>query len=139
MADRQAILDAVENYYAMRDKGDLDGVFATFHPDCCHRIVGTDRLAPFTQVNRGADAMRNVVDTLVRDWDSSGLQSVNIYIDERQETALIQRRGIVRHRTAPVQLETEMMDKLVFKDGRIIEYDQFVDTYQVAMEMGLPL
>jgi ketosteroid isomerase-like protein len=30
-----------------------------------------------------------------------------------------------------------MIDKLTFRDGRIVEYDQFVDTYHVAKEMGM--
>ena len=137
MTDRQSILAAVENYYAMRNTKDSARVLAAFHPDCCHRIVGTDHLAPFTQVNRGGDALRTAVDGLVSAWDASGLRNVNVYVDERQSTALVQRKGIVRHYETDIEFDTEMIDKLVFRDGQIVEYDQFVDTYQVAQEMGM--
>lgn len=138
MTDRQAILAAVENHYAMRNTEDPAKVLATIHPDCCHRIVGTDRLAPFTQVNRGdEETLRKAVDSLVRDWDLSGLQNLNIYIDEQQNTAVIQRKGTVLHKASGIKFDTELVDKLTFRDGRIVEYDQFVDTYHVAKEMGM--
>ena len=137
MTDRQAILAAVENHYAMRNTEDPAEVLATIHPDCCHRIVGNDRLAPFTQVNRGADNLHEAVHRLVGDWDLSGLQNVNIYIDEQQNAALIHRKGSVLHKATGIKFDTEMIDKLAFKDGRIVEYDQFVDTYHVAKEMGM--
>jgi hypothetical protein len=82
----------------MRNTEDPAKVLATIHPDCCHRIVGNDRLAPFTQVNQGEDALRKAVDGLVGDWDLSGLRNLNIYIDEQQNTALIQRKGTVLHK-----------------------------------------
>jgi ketosteroid isomerase-like protein len=137
MTDRQAILAAVQNHYAMRNTEDPAKVLATIHPECCHRIVGTDRLAPFTQVNRGEDALRKAVDSLVGAWDLSGLENLNIYIDEQQNTALIHRKGRVRHKDTGITFDTELIDKLAFKDGRIVEYDQFVDTYHVAKEMGM--
>lgn len=138
MTDRQTILAAVENHYAMRNTEDLAKVMATIHPDCCHRIVGTDRLAPFTQVNRGDEAaLRKAVDSLVGDWDLSGLKNVNTYIDEQQNTALIQRKGTVLHKATGIKFDTELIDKLAFRDGRIVEYDQFVDTYHIAKEMGM--
>lgn len=139
MTSRQAILAAVENHYAMRNTEDPAKVLATIHPECCHRIVGNDRLAPFTQVNRGEDALHSAVHDLVGQWDLSGLKNLNIYIDEQQNTALVQRKGMVLHKVSGIKFDTEMIDKLTFKDGRIVEYDQFVDTYQVAKEMGLPL
>lgn len=137
MTDRRDILAAVENHYAMRNTEDPAKVLATIHPDCCHRIVGTERLAPFTQINRGDDAIRRAVDGLVGEWDLSGLRNVNIYIDEQQDTALIQRKGTVLHKATGIKFDTEMIDKLAFKDGRIVEYDQFVDTYHVAKEMNM--
>ena len=137
MGVREAILAAVENHYAMRNTEDPDKVLATLHPDCCHRIVGNERLAPFTQVNRGGDAIRNAVASLVGDWDLSGLQNLHIYIDVQESTALMQRKGTVLHKKSGIKLDTELIDKLTFKDGRIVEYDQFVDTYHVAKEMGM--
>ena len=137
MTDRQAILAAVENHYAMRNTEDPAKVLATIHPDCCHRIVGNDRLAPFTQINQGEEALHKAVDSLVGAWDLSGLRNLNIYIDEQQNTALVQRKGQVLHKEKGIKFDTEMIDKLTFRDGRIVEYDQFVDTYHVAKEMGM--
>lgn len=137
MTDRQAILAAVENHYAMRNTEDPAKVLATIHPECCHRIVGTKSLAPFTQINRGEDALRKAVDSLVGEWDLSRLRNVNIYIDEQQNTALIQREGTVRHKTTGIEFDTELIDKLAFKDGRIVQYDQFLDTYHIAKEMSM--
>lgn len=137
MTDRKAILAAVENHYAMRNTENPDKVMETLHPDCCHRIVGNERLAPFTQVNRGGDAIRKAVDDLVGQWNLSGLENLHIYIDEQHNTALVQRKGTVLHKQTGIKFETEMIDKLTFKDGRIVEYDQFVDTYHVAKEMGM--
>jgi ketosteroid isomerase-like protein len=136
MSDRKAILSAVENHYAMRNTEDPDKVMATLHPDCCHRIVGNERLAPFTQVNRGGDAIRKAVEDLVGQWDLSGLD-LNIYVDDQRDTALVQRKGTVLHKPSGIKFETELIDKLTFKDGRIVEYDQFVDTHHVAKEMGM--
>jgi ketosteroid isomerase-like protein len=53
------------------------------------------------------------------------------------DTVYVHRAGTVVYQPDGSTLETEFMDKLTFRDGKIIEYLQFVDTFAIAKLLGL--
>lgn len=133
MTDRQAILNAVERHYAVRNAANpsnVDDLLGTLDPACRFQIAGSEQLGEFTQVCDTCDALRKAATTLVSAWDLSGLENVSIHIDG--DTALVHRAGTVRRIAGDIPFHTEMIDKLKFRDGLIVEYTQFIDTYEVA-------
>lgn len=135
MTDREAIADAVSRHYQIRNTADVEAVLGTLHSECTFHIAGTPRMGEFTRVADNGSAVRSAATQLIGAWDLSGLRSVDTYIDG--DTALVHRAGSVRYIPTNHSFDTEMIDKLRFRDGLIVEYTQFVDTYEVARVAGM--
>lgn len=134
MAARSILKNAVADFYKARGGLDLEKSMSFFDDNCCFRIVGTNKLLPFTQTTQTLTQLTAVARGLFDNWDLKGLKTVNAYFDG--DVVLVHRLGKVLHRPSKKKFETEMMDKFTFKDGKIIEYLQFVDTYGIADAAG---
>ena len=130
MTDRAALLNTLDDFYDARGKRNLDKAMSFVHEDCCFRIVGTDRLGLFTQAMRTVPQITEAAKVLFQMWDLKDMRTVNAYFDG--DVVLVHRVGPVTHLPDGETFETEFMDKFTFKDGKVIEYLQFVDTYQIA-------
>jgi ketosteroid isomerase-like protein len=134
MTDRSILENTVKDFYEARAERDLERTMSFVHPECCFRIAGTDKLAPFTQTVRTRPSINEAASALFEAWDLKGLRTVEAFIDGNVVVA--HRAGSVIHRPTGESFDTEMMDKFVFKDGQVAEYLQFIDTYQVAKTAG---
>ncbi|MDE1992543.1 MAG: nuclear transport factor 2 family protein [Rhizobiaceae bacterium] len=135
MVERSDIERAVQAIYQARDGNDLDGLMALTHPDCGFRIVGSDRLGQMTQRAAGPESLRGTLGALMGIWDFSGLRTISVHIDGN--TAFVHRSGPVRFVPADRTIETEIVDKLTFRDGALVEIEEFIDTLQAAEIAGL--
>jgi ketosteroid isomerase-like protein len=135
MSDRSALEAAAANFYEKRGRADLEEALKLYHPDCSFRLVGTDQLGAFTQPVQTLEALRGTAKHLFETWDLSGLHSVSVNVDG--DTVFVHRAGPVRHTPSDTSFDTEMMDVFTFKDGLILDYKQFVDTYKVAEVTGI--
>ena len=52
MVDRNALERVIAEFYDARGRRDLEKSMSFFDDNCYFRIVGTDRLVPFTQPTR---------------------------------------------------------------------------------------
>jgi ketosteroid isomerase-like protein len=134
MTDRIGLANAVADFYEARENLDLERSMNFFADKCHFQIVGTDKLAPFTQITHTRADLDAMARGLFENWDLKGLKTVNAYFDG--DVALVHRAGNVLHRPSGTSFHTEMMDKLTFSDGKIVEYLQFLDTYQIAKVAG---
>lgn len=134
MTDRATLLNTLNEFYDARGNRDLEKAMSFVHPDCCFRIVGTDDLAPFTQAVRTFPLINEAAIQLFAMWDLKGMHTVKAYFDDN--VALVHRAGTVTHRPSGLSFESEFMDKFTFEDGKVIEYLQLIDTYQVAKVAG---
>ena len=64
----------VEEIYAVRDRGDIEGTLALTGEDCTFRIVGNARLGPFSSEAAGPHAFRQAITQLITEWDLSDYQ-----------------------------------------------------------------
>lgn len=135
MTDREAFKKTIADFYDARGRSNYDETLSHVHEDCCFRIVGTPALKPFTRTVNSLPEINNTTRDLFETWDLKGLKSVSVHIDG--DTAHVHRAGTVTFIPAQKSFETELMDKFVLKDGKIVEYLQFVDTFQLAREAGL--
>jgi ketosteroid isomerase-like protein len=134
MIDREAFKKTIVNFYDARARSEYAETLSHLHQDCSFRIVGTPALKPFTRtVNSLLEIDKTTMD-LFDDWDLSGLKSDSVHIDG--DTAHVHRSGTVTFKPTKTTFETELMDKFVIKDGKIVEYLQFTDTYQIAKHAG---
>lgn len=130
MTDRRTLESAIADFYEARGNLDLAKSMSFFDEHCFFRIAGTEELGPFTQPTHTRDQLTDAARALFDNWDLKGLKTVNAYFDG--DVVLVHRAGSIVHRPSKKTFDTEMMDKLTFKDGRIVEYLQFLDTYGIA-------
>lgn len=135
MSDRQAMEAVVAKLYDDRNGDNIEGIFTALHPECEFRIAGTDRLGQFTRAADTPEAIRGTVQALKKDWDLSGMSMISLHIDGN--TALAHRAGTIRHIPTGESFDTEFLDKISFKDGKVVKFIEFIDTYQIAGAAGL--
>lgn len=122
-------LDRLQEFYDARATFDKQKHLSLAHPDCVYRIVGCDKLHPLTKACTTRADIEAAADMSFAAWDMSGLGTVSIH--ESGDTVYVHRRGKVGFVPNGSSMQTEFVDKLTFKDGLIIEYLQFLDTYAV--------
>lgn len=134
MTDRSELERTVRAFYRARNDNDIDAVMKHVDPDATFRIVGSYRLGPLTHMVEGAAEIRARFTDLMAAWDLSDLDVESVHVDG--DTVLIHRNGPVHFIPKDVFIDTEMLDKVTFSNGRIIEYTEFVDTLMAAEMVG---
>jgi ketosteroid isomerase-like protein len=122
----------VEEAYAVRDRGDVEGFLAVVGEDCTFRIVGNARMEPFSLETGGPGAFRQAMTQLITDWDLSRIRTLGIHVDEDDHVVFAHREGEVKHVPSGVSFYTEFVDKIHFRDGRPVKIVEFLDTLQMA-------
>lgn len=131
MTEKHDMKKLVEEIYAVRDRGDIEGTLALIGDDCTFRMVGNTRLKPLT-TEAGGHAFRQAITQLITMWDLSNVKTAGIYVDEDEHMVFAHREGEVRHIPSGVSFQTEFVDKIHFRDGKPVKIVEFVDTLQVA-------
>ncbi|MFD1330049.1 nuclear transport factor 2 family protein [Mycoplana ramosa] len=134
MMDRSELDRTVRAFYRARNDHDLDAVMSLVDPDASFRIAGNLRLGPLTHVVEGASEIRARFADLIANWDLSDMEIDSMHVDG--DTAVVHRTGPVRFIPQDTFYDTEMIDKLTFRDGRLIEFTEFVDTLLAAEIIG---
>jgi ketosteroid isomerase-like protein len=117
-------------FYESRANSDLERHLECVHPQCAFQIIGTESLLPLARRFDDPAEIRAVAGELFDTWDFSRVEIVSSH--ECGDTAYVHRRGEVVYRPDGSTLPTELLDKVSFKDSKIIEYLQFVDTLALA-------
>jgi ketosteroid isomerase-like protein len=134
MSDHEMMEKTVREIYAVRNKNDVDAIMRLLGPSCCFQVKGTDRLEAFTQRYDTPEAVRGMIGELVRNWDLSGLETT---IYQCGDTVFAHRAGKLTFIATETTVETEILDKITFKDGKVVEFVEFADTYMLAQVAGL--
>lgn len=130
MTDRKILEEEIADFYEARGNRDLEKSMNYFADKCHFQIVGTEKLGAFTRATHSRAALTEMARGLFDHWDLKDLKTVKAYFDG--DVVLVHRAGKVVHVPSGTSFHTAMMDKLTFEDGKIVEYLQFLDTYQIA-------
>lgn len=122
-------LEKLQEFYDARAKFDKQKHLSFVHPACVYRMVGCAKLHPMTKECATPAEIEAAADSTFAYWDMSEVGTVSIH--ESGDTIYVHRRGKVGYRPTDTAMHTEFVDKLTFKDGQIIEYLQFLDTFAV--------
>ncbi|CAN7215535.1 nuclear transport factor 2 family protein [Rhizobium sp. LjRoot30] len=135
MASKEELIHAVQELYNARRAKDLDGLMSFTDPACSYRIVGGERLgAEATKVD-DPEILRQHHEVLMNTWDFCNLQISSIHVDG--DTVFVHHAGQVSFVPSGACFAAEFMDKITFRDGRVIDVVQFIDTLQAAKVMGI--
>lgn len=135
MTERSVLETRVRALYVARNANDIDTMMAQLDPDFSFRIVGSGRLGPLTIAVNTPETVRSSFLSLVNDWDLSEMEMVGAYVDG--DTIVVHRAGVVRFIPSQMRERTEIIDKFTFRNGRIFDLTEFVDTLFVAETVGL--
>lgn len=120
----------LRKFYDARAKSEQEKHLSYIHPDCTFQIVGTDKLDALTKRWVGKEEIEQAATMLFAAWDLSQLKIVTQH--QSKDTIYVHRRGDVIYIPDGSKIaDTQVVDKLTFKDDLIIEYLQFVDTFAV--------
>ncbi|WDZ78380.1 nuclear transport factor 2 family protein [Ensifer adhaerens] len=135
MTERSVLETSVRALYLARNVNDLDTMMAQLHPDFSFRIVGNGRLGTMALAVNTPETVRSSFQALVENWDLSEMEMVGAYADG--ETIVVHRAGVICFIPSQTRQRTEIIDKFTFRDGRIVDLTEFVDTLFVAETIGL--
>lgn len=124
----------IEDAYTARRAEDVDAIMSFFHPDVVFRIVADPDLGVLSQTIRGHDEFRPAIEAMCATWDWTSMPAMDIIVDG--DRAVVHSIGELRHAPTDNRFDFEILDKLTFKDGKIIEFIEFVDTQRIQMVLA---
>jgi ketosteroid isomerase-like protein len=131
---RRKVIRVLKELVAARAAGDAKRIAKLFAPNSVLRFSGSPELGPMTAVHKGRDAIEAAVAGLCQTWDFGDFPVVSTHFDGA--TAYSYRKGVVRHLPSGAIFNFEMLDRIVFKRGQIVEFVEFMDTDKVRRVAG---
>lgn len=134
MYGRDQILETIREGYAARVRGDVEGVLSVFTPDAIFRLNAAP-LNRITAVHTMAGAeLRSAMTQLIDNFEFSDFEIVDSVVEGSK--AAVRSMFTVRARTTGRVAQTEVLDLIEFKDGKICSFVQFFDTAFANNLMG---
>lgn len=134
MYDRDEILGIVKKGYAARLRGDVEGVLSVFAKDAIFRL----NAAPLNRViavhTIAGNELRQAMKQLIDNFEFSNFEIVDSVVEGSK--AAVRSIFTVRARTTGHAAQTEVLDLIEVKDGKICSFLQFFDTAFANSLMG---
>jgi ketosteroid isomerase-like protein len=134
MGIRETVLEPIRQAYAARDRGDLDGLMAAFHPDAAFTFVGDRKAVEIAGSVQGHPGLREALGGFIANFQFVERQILSELVDG--DRAAVRSRLVVRYNPTNQTRTTECLDLLRFQDGKIIELIEFADTALVRDMMS---
>ncbi|MBW9113228.1 nuclear transport factor 2 family protein [Rhizobium cauense] len=125
--------EIVRQIFEARAEGDLDQLMSFIGDNCVFRIAGSPELTPLTDPVVGPAALRATMRHFIDTWEMKALEIVDICVEGN--VALVHRKGQMRYGTT--HFNTEVMDKMTFDNGKLVECVEFIDTLQAASLLNI--
>lgn len=125
--DRHSILQTIQDAYAARVRGDIDGVMRAFAAGANFQINAAPSLAHMTE---DADALRKAMSQLIATFTFSDLEILDSIVEGPK--AAVRLSFTVQAKPTGKTVKTEVLDLFEFKDGKIVAMTQFCDTAVAA-------
>ena len=117
---KAVVMDA----YDARRRENIDEIMSFFHPDAVFQIVANPELGDLSQTLRGLDELRAAMVEMCKAWDWTGRPITDIVVEG--DRAVVHTIGEMHHAPTGGRFDYEILDKLTFKDGKIIEFIEFL-------------
>jgi ketosteroid isomerase-like protein len=126
MTDRKTIEAVIERCYAARREGDIETLMSAFDPDAVFELAGSKELLAVAGVTRGHRDIRTAMTAFIAAFDFTHRDIVGILADG--ERAAVHSRLTVKFVPGDRTFTSDLVDLFRFKDGKIVELLEFVDT-----------
>jgi len=126
MASREAMIDTIYRAYDARDKGDIEGLMAAFHPNAVFEIKGEKDILQIAGPVQGHPSVRAAMTGFIETFEFMKRDIIDAMAEG--DRIAIHSRLKVRFIRGDVVVTTDVLDKFKFEDGKIIELVEFADT-----------
>jgi ketosteroid isomerase-like protein len=126
MTDSKAMQAVVEQAYAARGKGNIDGLMAAFHADAVFRFVGDEKLLEMAGAIDGHPNVREAMTGLIANFEFIERHIISTIAEGNR--AAVHSRVKIRFVPKDLTFDTEITDLFKFQDGKVIELVEFADT-----------
>ena len=133
-ARRASVEALIRTLFDARMSRDVERSRPYLAPDIVYRMVGHRSYSPFSGEFRGPDAVIKGVRELNIEFEYQEMKIDRILIDG--DNVAIRWHGRWRNRGTGASADFEGFAHLVFKDGKVAEYTNFVDTALAANIAG---
>ncbi|HEX2215691.1 MAG TPA: nuclear transport factor 2 family protein [Xanthobacteraceae bacterium] len=134
MSSRDEIERVLKDAYAARKRGDVDAILRVFSQDVRFQLAGSADVSPVAHRADGADQFRALLVNLVKTFELLDHKIISMMIDG--DGATVHWRGKFRSSVTGETVETELVDVIKLKEGRIASFIEFCDTALAAHLMG---
>jgi ketosteroid isomerase-like protein len=124
--DREQMLRVIGEGYAARVRGDVEGVLRVFTSDAKFSLNAAPQKAPVSLSTEGTSSLRQAMTQLVQTFEFQKLDILDAVVEGSK--AAIRIRITVRSKQTGQVAETESLDLVEFRDGKVSSYTQFFDT-----------
>jgi ketosteroid isomerase-like protein len=126
MSDRSQFERLLKEVYATRKRGDVDGILRLFSVDAHFQMAGSISASPMPLRTAGVTEFRTVLERLIRTFEWVDQDIMCMLIDGPR--AAVHWRGKIRSSVTGETVDTELVDIVEVKDGRIVSFIEFCDT-----------
>jgi ketosteroid isomerase-like protein len=126
MADKAALEAVVREMYAARIRGDVDGILRHTDDDVEFSIAGCAASSAIPCAVHGSQALRDVMGRLISAFEFRNGHVIDMLVEG--ERAVVRSRVEVRVPGSDEAAETELVDLITFRDGKVLSFRQYADT-----------
>jgi ketosteroid isomerase-like protein len=126
MASREAMIETIYRAYDARGKGDIDGLMAAFHPDAVFELKGEKTVFEVAGAVQGHPNVQATLAGLTENFEFMKRDIVTAMVEG--DRAAVHSRLKVRFVPKDTVFTSDVLDTFRFRDGKIIELVEFVDT-----------
>jgi ketosteroid isomerase-like protein len=126
MTGREAIRALIVGAYAARDRGDVEGLMAAFHPDAVFALMGEKSVLQVAGAVEGHSNIRASLGGFIETFKFDNRKIISFIFDG--ERAAVHSRFDVTFIPKKRTFTNEVLDLFKFADGKIIELLEFADT-----------
>ena len=126
MADRETVRKLIEQAYAARASGDINGVMAAFHANGAFELAGAKTALALAGAVEGHSGVREALTGFIANFEFIKRDIVSMIIDG--DRAAVHSRLEMRFVPTNKTFTTELVDVFKIQDGKIRELVEFADT-----------
>jgi ketosteroid isomerase-like protein len=126
MTDRETIRKLIEQAYAARNQGDIDGVMTAFHSDCTFCLAGDPKALPLAGAVQGQTSVREAMSGFIASFEFIERDILSMIIEGNRAAvhSRLKMRAVAKDRT----FTTELVDLFQVEDGKVTMLMEFADT-----------
>jgi len=133
---RDQMLQTIGEVYRARVRGDVDAMMAFMTDDARFALNAAAPMPQLSLVVQGAEPIRRALQGLVDDVEFRDLEILDSVVEGTK--AAIRIRFTACARASGNSVQTESLDLVEFRDGKVSSYIQFFDTAAAQALMAAP-